>query len=109
MDLDVAVCAESVGGELEDVPGGIAQRPVSKADLRAGGVVQPDPLGVQAGVRAGVGTGGVVVDLVDLYAVAGGERRVDGSRVSAAVTRAASSAAADFIGSPRWLRDGKDL
>src|ERR1035437_3969860 len=39
VDLDVAVGAEGIGGELEDVPGGVAQRPVGEADLRTGGVV----------------------------------------------------------------------
>jgi hypothetical protein len=57
VDFDVAVGAEGIGAELEDVPGGVAQRPVGEADLRARGVVQPDPLSVQAGVGAGVGAG----------------------------------------------------
>jgi hypothetical protein len=57
VDLDVAVGADGIGGEPEDVPGGVAQRPVGEADLRAGGVIQPDPLGIQAGVGAGVGAG----------------------------------------------------
>src|SRR5262249_5181058 len=56
-DLDVAVGAEGIGGELEAVPGGVAQRPVGEADIRARGVVQPDPFVVQAGVGAGVWTG----------------------------------------------------
>jgi hypothetical protein len=33
VDLDVAVGAEGIGGELEDVPGDVAQRPVGEADL----------------------------------------------------------------------------
>src|SRR5262249_6498026 len=57
VDLDVAVATEAIAVECEDVPGGVAQRPVLEADLRAGGVVQLDPLRVQAGVGAGVGAG----------------------------------------------------
>src|SRR5262249_14628845 len=57
VDLDVAVGAQGIGAGREDVPGGVAQRPVGEADLGAGGVVQPDPLGVQAGVGAGVAAG----------------------------------------------------
>src|ERR1700759_754480 len=72
---DVAVGANGVRAEREDVPGRVAQRPVRKGDLRTGRVVQPDPFGIQAGIRAGVTTRRVVIDRVYLNAMPGGQGR----------------------------------
>ena len=51
-----------MAGEVLDLP--VGERP-----RRAASVVELDPLGVQAGVAARVGSGGVVRDAVDANAV----------------------------------------
>src|SRR6266568_5547392 len=65
VDLHIPAGHYPVGPECVDVPGPVSQGPVGQGDRTSGAVVQLDPLGVQARVRAGVSARRIVVDLVD--------------------------------------------
>ena len=100
VDLDEAVAIEAIAVEHEHVPGGVAQRPVLEADLRAGGVVQLDSQ------HAGLMRQAFAHEAILLLEPAADERALRCGCRGGVVRAWGPRAAVSFVATPRARRPG---